>query len=100
MFILAMITLAVALAASVWTTAYAFTSTVPDLLWLDRVRRMDAWWDTIEGMHETLMRLRADELGEREQLGARDGQHLAALGVGHAVAVAGLGQEQAVVLRP
>lgn len=45
MFALAMITLAVALAASVWTTA------VPDLLWLDRARREDAWLDSIEALH-------------------------------------------------
>lgn len=51
MFALAMITLAVALAASVWTTAYAWTAAVPDLLWLDRARREDAWLDSIEALH-------------------------------------------------
>lgn len=51
MIALAMITLAVALAASVWTAAYAWTSALPELLWLDRVRREDAWLDSIEAMH-------------------------------------------------
>lgn len=58
MFALAMITLVVALAASVWTTAYALTAAVPDLLWLDRVRRTNAWWDTVEDMQVTLARWR------------------------------------------
>ena len=49
-----LISLAVALAASVWTTAYAFTDALPSLLWLDQARREDAWLDTIEAMHETL----------------------------------------------
>lgn len=51
MIALAMITLAVALAASVWTAAYAWTSALPELLWLDRVRREDAWLDSIEALH-------------------------------------------------
>jgi hypothetical protein len=54
MIALAMITLAVALAASAWTTAYAWTGTLPSLLWLDRARAEDAWLDSVEAMHETL----------------------------------------------
>ena len=50
----ALVALAGALAASAWTTAYAITDAIPSLLWLDHVRRTDAWWDTIEAMHETL----------------------------------------------
>lgn len=51
MFTLAMITLAVALTASVWTIVYAWTAALPELLWLARVRREDAWLDSIEAMH-------------------------------------------------
>jgi hypothetical protein len=54
MMVMAMLSLTVALAASVWTTAYAWTDTIPSLLWLDRARREDAWLDSIEAMHETL----------------------------------------------
>lgn len=54
MIILAFFSLAVALAASVWTIVYAWNAAVPDLLWLDRVRRWDAWLDSIDAMHETL----------------------------------------------
>lgn len=54
MMALALLTLTVALAVSVWTTAYAWTDTVPSLLWLDRARRADAWLDSIEAMHDTL----------------------------------------------
>lgn len=43
MIIMALLSLAVALAASVWTTAYAWTSTVPSLLWLARMRREPSW---------------------------------------------------------
>jgi hypothetical protein len=99
MIIMALFCLMVSVAASVWTAAYAWTDAVPDLLWLDRVRRMDAWWDTIEAMHQTLETLRADEPGEGEELPARGGQYLAALRVGHAVEVAALGQVETVVLR-
>lgn len=54
MIALALLTLAVALLASGWTTAYAWTGTIPSLLWLDRARRDDAWLDSIEAMHGTL----------------------------------------------
>lgn len=57
MFVMALITLAVALAASVWTTAYAWNAAVPDLLWLSRVRAEDVWLDSIVEMHEMLDRL-------------------------------------------
>lgn len=57
MFALALIMLAVALAASMWTIAYTWNDLVPSLLWLDRVRAEDAWLDRIEEMHETLDRL-------------------------------------------
>jgi hypothetical protein len=66
MIALAMITLAVALAASVWTTAYAWTGTVPSLLWLERARRADAWLDSIDAMHGTLDALLA--LDDQAQL--------------------------------
>lgn len=66
MITLALISLAVALAASVWTTAYAWNATVPDLLWLDQNRRWDAWLDTIEAMHDTLDALQM--LGNAELL--------------------------------
>jgi hypothetical protein len=52
----AVITMAVALAAIVWTTAYAWTDTIPSLLWLHRARAEDAWLDSIVEMHETLDR--------------------------------------------
>jgi spermidine/putrescine-binding protein len=67
MIALAMITLAVALAASVWTTAYARTDTLPSLIWLDRARAEDAWLDSVEAMHETLDGLLA--LDDQAQLG-------------------------------
>lgn len=54
MIVMAMLSLAVALAASMWTTAYAWTDTIPSLLWLDRARREDAWLGSIEAMRETL----------------------------------------------
>lgn len=66
--IAALISLAVALAASVWTTAYAWNAAVPDLLWLDRVRRWDVWLDSIDAMHETLDALQV--LGNVELLEA------------------------------
>lgn len=66
MIVLAMLTLAVALGATVWATAYALTDTIPDLLWLDRARRANTWWDTIEAMHAQLDVL--DELEVLEQL--------------------------------
>jgi hypothetical protein len=54
MVILAMMTLAVALAASAWTIAYALHEPLADLLWLHRLRQWDAWWNTIEDMHTQL----------------------------------------------
>lgn len=54
MMVLALLSLAVAVAASVWTTAYALQEPLADLLWLQRVRQWDAWLDTIEAMHEQL----------------------------------------------
>lgn len=50
----ALVTLAAALAASVWTIAYALQEPLADLLWLHNLRQWDAWWGTIEDMHETL----------------------------------------------
>lgn len=67
MIALAMITLTVALVASGWTTAYAWTGTVPSLLWLDRARRADAWLDSIEAMHDTLdVLLALDDQAQRD----------------------------------
>lgn len=51
------ISLVTALAACGWTTAYAWTDTIPSLLWLDRARREDAWLDTIDQMHASLAAL-------------------------------------------
>jgi len=51
MLALAFLSLAVALAASSWTVAYAWTAALPDLLWLQRARQYDAWWDSIEALH-------------------------------------------------
>lgn len=64
MIILALLTLAVALAATTWTTAYALQGALADLLWLHRERQYDAWWDTIEAMHRSLAQLCADAPGE------------------------------------
>lgn len=57
MIVLASLTLAVALAASVWTTAYALTDTIPALLWLDQRRREDGAWDLADAMHASLDQL-------------------------------------------
>jgi len=57
----ALIMLTVTLAASMWTTAYAWTDAIPGLLWLDRVHREDVWLDAIDHMHETLATLLALE---------------------------------------
>lgn len=65
MMVMALLSLAVALAASVWTTAYAWTDILPSLLWLDRARRHDAWLDSIEALHGTLAMLRALDAQER-----------------------------------
>lgn len=50
----ALMALAVALAASVWTIAYALQEPLADLLWLHRLRQWDAWLDTIDALHEQL----------------------------------------------
>lgn len=71
MFALALISLAVALAASVWTTAYALQVALEDhelVLWWQREAQWNAWWDTIEAMHETLDALQV--LGNIELLEA------------------------------
>lgn len=39
----ALVLLAVALTASIWTTAYTLTDAVPSLLWLDRMHREPSW---------------------------------------------------------
>lgn len=55
--IAALLALAVALAASLWTTAYALQVALEDadlVAYWSRVARENAWWDTIEAMHETL----------------------------------------------
>lgn len=67
MFALAMITLAVSVAASVWTTAYAWTAALPELLWLDRARREDAWLDSIDALH-----LQLDVVLALDDQGAQD----------------------------
>lgn len=54
MIVLAVMSLAVALTASGWTTAYAWTAALPNLLWLDRVRRDDATRELAESLHATL----------------------------------------------
>jgi hypothetical protein len=66
MMVMAMLSLVVALAASAWTTAYAWTDTLPSLLWLDRARAEDAWLASVEAMHETLDALLA--LDDQAQL--------------------------------
>jgi len=54
MIALALILLAAAVAASGWSAAYAWTSALPDLMWLHRERQYDAWWESIDAMHEQL----------------------------------------------
>lgn len=51
---IALFLLAVAVAASVWSTAYAWTATLPGLMWLQRERQYDAWWESIDAMREQL----------------------------------------------
>lgn len=52
----------VALAASVWTTAYAWTASVPDLLWLAYVRQERARWDSIDALRGHLAELQRLDL--------------------------------------
>lgn len=66
MLILGLLTLTFSVAASVWTTAYAVHEPVANLLWLERVRREDAWLDTIEDMHATLAALLVLDSNESE----------------------------------
>lgn len=54
MIALALILLAVAVAASGWSAAYAWTAALPSLLWLQRERQYDAWWESIDAMHDQL----------------------------------------------
>jgi hypothetical protein len=54
MIVLALFSLLVAVASSLWTAAYALQESLADLLWLQRERQWDAWWDTIESMHVQL----------------------------------------------
>lgn len=69
MLFLAMLTLAVAVAASGWATAYALQEPLADLMWLQRRRQWDAWWDTIEAMHTQLdVLVTVDELEVLDQL--------------------------------
>lgn len=50
MIALAMLSLVVALLACGWTTAYAWTDALPNLLWLERARVEDAWLDGLVDM--------------------------------------------------
>ena len=59
MIILALLLLAVGVAASGWSAAYAWTATLPSLMWLQRERQYDAWWESIDAMHEHLDALSA-----------------------------------------
>jgi hypothetical protein len=55
--IAALVALAVALTATAWTTAYALQVALEDadlVAYWSRVADENAWWDTIEAMHETL----------------------------------------------
>lgn len=51
MILLALLLLAVAVAASGWSTAYAWTAALPSLMWLQRERQYDAWWKSIDAIH-------------------------------------------------